>query len=67
MSIFQNPMMLMMGFSLIVFFVLPKITGHLDPETLKEIQESQRGKKNVANAMEMPDISQNLANWLTPK
>ncbi|KAJ3212899.1 ER membrane protein complex subunit 7 [Dinochytrium kinnereticum] len=61
-SIFANPMMLMMGGSLIMFFVLPKMMSGLDPETLKEMQQRQKEQKKV----ELPDISQNLANWLAP-
>ncbi|KAJ3103203.1 ER membrane protein complex subunit 7 [Phlyctochytrium planicorne] len=61
-SILANPMMLMMGGSLVIFFLVPKLMGGLDPETLKEIQQRQREQKKV----ELPDISQNLANWLSP-
>ncbi|KAJ3099678.1 ER membrane protein complex subunit 7 [Phlyctochytrium bullatum] len=61
-SIFANPMMLMMGGSLLMFFLLPKMMSGLDPETLKEMQQRQREQKKV----ELPDISQNLSNWLAP-
>ncbi|KAI8849297.1 hypothetical protein BC829DRAFT_391960 [Chytridium lagenaria] len=62
MSILSNPMILMMGGSLVMFFVLPKMMSGIDPETLKEMQQRQKEQKKV----ELPDISQNLANWLAP-
>lgn len=40
-SLLANPMMLTMGFSVISLFVLPKLIQNMDPETLKEIQETQ--------------------------
>ncbi|KAJ1567386.1 hypothetical protein HK405_006154, partial [Cladochytrium tenue] len=46
-----------------MFFFLPKMMSGMDPETLKEIQDRQQSQRQ---ALEMPDISQNLANWLAP-
>ncbi|KAJ3308150.1 Diphthamide biosynthesis protein 2 [Blyttiomyces sp. JEL0837] len=62
-SIFANPMMLMMGGTLLMFFLLPKMAGGLDPELVKDIQEKQKEQKK---AVESLDISQNLANFFAP-
>jgi len=40
-SLLANPMMITMAFSVISLFVLPKMIANMDPETLKEIQETQ--------------------------
>ena len=69
MSIFANPMMLMMGFSLIMIFALPRMMSNMDPEILKEINE--KSKSNAAMLtqpqLDMPDVSQGLANFFQPK
>ena len=54
-------MILMMGFSLVLFLVMPYMMKNLDPESLKEIQESQAQIK----APELPDISSKLASMFS--
>ncbi|KAL1918445.1 uncharacterized protein VTP21DRAFT_3105 [Calcarisporiella thermophila] len=61
-SLFSNPLMLMMGFSLIMLFVMPKMLANIDPEMLKELQESQQQSRGPAR--ELPDISQQLASLM---
>eukprot|EP00003_Mantamonas_plastica_P033196 TRINITY_DN9385_c0_g1_i6.p1 TRINITY_DN9385_c0_g1~~TRINITY_DN9385_c0_g1_i6.p1 ORF type:complete len:218 (+),score=67.37 TRINITY_DN9385_c0_g1_i6:62-655(+) len=39
-DIMANPMFLMMGFTLLLAFVVPKLMGQLDPEDMKELQET---------------------------
>ncbi|ORX98970.1 hypothetical protein K493DRAFT_313391 [Basidiobolus meristosporus CBS 931.73] len=64
-SLFANPMMLMMGVSVVMMFLLPKMMDNIDPEALKEIQENQATSQNVLN--DMPNISQTLANLMSPQ
>ncbi|KAK9762671.1 hypothetical protein K7432_011374 [Basidiobolus ranarum] len=64
-SLFANPMMLMMGVSVIMMFLLPKMMDNIDPDALKEIQENQASSQNMIK--EMPDISQTLANMMSPQ
>ncbi|KAJ2162566.1 hypothetical protein GGF46_000569 [Coemansia sp. RSA 552] len=40
-SMFANPYMLMVGASLLMVFILPKLQANMDPEALKEIQQGQ--------------------------
>ncbi|KAJ1963287.1 hypothetical protein GGI12_002138 [Dipsacomyces acuminosporus] len=40
-AMFSNPYMMMVGASLVVVFILPKLQANLDPEAMKELQ----GKK----------------------
>ncbi|KAJ3410910.1 hypothetical protein HDV05_003041 [Chytridiales sp. JEL 0842] len=61
-SLFQNPMMLMMGGSLLFFFVFPKMLNGMDPEALKELQE----KRGTQPKIDMPDVSEKLANFFAP-
>ncbi|KAJ3025315.1 UNVERIFIED_CONTAM: Diphthamide biosynthesis protein 2 [Siphonaria sp. JEL0065] len=60
--IMGNPMLLMMGGTMVLFFFLPKMMEGLDPEELKKIQESRANQPK----MEMPDVSESLANWFAP-
>ncbi|KAF9977553.1 hypothetical protein BGZ73_005682 [Actinomortierella ambigua] len=53
--LFANPMMLMMGFSVIMLFVMPKMMANMDPQAMEEMQDFQ------APSFEMPDISASLA------
>ncbi|KAI9207307.1 uncharacterized protein BJ171DRAFT_494212 [Polychytrium aggregatum] len=63
-SLFQNPMMLMAIFGLVMVIGMPKLMNSLDQETLQEVR--QQRQQNTPQ-MEMPDISQNLANMFAPK
>ncbi|KAI8922005.1 hypothetical protein DFJ77DRAFT_444922 [Powellomyces hirtus] len=63
-SLLSNPMLLMSGFSMIMFFVMPKMMANL-PE---EVQEEAKGRREEMPQMpQMPDISQGLANWFAPQ
>ncbi|KAI9595598.1 hypothetical protein BDF19DRAFT_440980 [Syncephalis fuscata] len=63
-GLFANPYMLMMGFSVIMLVVMPKMMKSMDPEALQEMQQNQN---NIQNSLEnMPDISQKLANFFAP-
>lgn len=65
-SIIGNPMILMTVVPLGLLLLMPKLIENMDPEALKEFQESQKNKGNPAQPIEMPDVSQALANWFTP-
>ncbi|KAG9299620.1 hypothetical protein G9A89_020791 [Geosiphon pyriformis] len=58
-SIFANPLLIMMGVSVLMLFVMPKMMANIDPEELEQMQKSQ-----PTNPLEqLPDISSALANW----
>ncbi|RIA98685.1 hypothetical protein C1645_748935 [Glomus cerebriforme] len=60
-SLFANPYIIMMGFSVLLLFIMPKMMANMDPNALKELQENQ-----AQNPLpEMPDISTTLANYLS--
>ena len=42
-GMFMNPMVLMMGVTLLIMVVFPKMMQNMDPEQLKEMQEMQKG------------------------
>lgn len=44
MSIVKSPMGLMMGFMLIVVFLMPKLMENMDPEEMKRAQEEMRNQ-----------------------
>ncbi|KAF8937544.1 hypothetical protein EDD21DRAFT_367419 [Dissophora ornata] len=58
-----NPMMLMMGFSVVMLFVMPKLMANMDPEAMEEIQGMQDATQ-MPN-FEMPDIAATLAKFST--
>ncbi|XP_062109228.1 ER membrane protein complex subunit 7 homolog [Humulus lupulus] len=51
MSIVKSPMGLMMGFMVIVMFVMPKLVENMDPEEMRRAQEEMRsqGVPSLAN------------------
>ncbi|KAF9160391.1 ER membrane protein complex subunit 7 [Actinomortierella ambigua] len=59
--LFANPMMLMMGFSVLMLFVMPKMMANMDPQAMEEMQDFQA----QAPSFEMPDISASLAQFTT--
>jgi hypothetical protein len=65
-SIIGNPMILMTVVPLGLLLLMPKLMENMDPEALKEFKESQKNKGNPAKPIEMPDLSQHLANWFAP-
>ncbi|KAG0338109.1 hypothetical protein BG004_007351 [Podila humilis] len=62
-QIFANPMMLMMGFSVLMLFVMPKLLSNMDPEAMEEMQ-AQGGAPEMPT-FEMPDIAATLAKFST--
>ncbi|OAY53647.1 ER membrane protein complex subunit 7 homolog [Manihot esculenta] len=51
MSVVKSPMGLMMGFMLVVMFVMPKLVENMDPEEIRRAQEEmrQQGVPSLAN------------------
>jgi len=45
----MNPMVLMMGFTLLIMVVFPKMMENMDPEQLKEVQQMQGGFADMLN------------------
>ncbi|KAF9131363.1 hypothetical protein BGW39_001871 [Mortierella sp. 14UC] len=62
-SLFANPMMLMMGFSVLMLFVMPKMMANMDAEQMDEMQGMQEDMQMPS--FEMPDISATLAKFTT--
>ncbi|KAG2193312.1 hypothetical protein INT46_008522 [Mucor plumbeus] len=63
MGMFKNPMMLMMGFSAIMMFFMPKMMKSLqnmDPEAANDISKSQADAQKMLS--DMPSLSQMFAN-----
>jgi hypothetical protein len=42
-SMLKQPMVLMMGVTMLLMFAMPKMMANMDPEQLKEMQEMQKG------------------------
>lgn len=63
-GLLMNPMILMSVIPLGLLLLLPKLTEGLDPEALKEIQQQRAAQPQAA--LEMPDVSQKLANFFSP-
>lgn len=62
MGMFKNPMMLMMGFSAIMMFFMPKMMKSLqnmDPEAANDISKSQADAQKMLS--DMPSLSQMFA------
>ncbi len=57
-------MILMSVVPLFLLFLMPKLTEGMDEETLKEMRAN---RQQVSNNVEMPDVSQKLADWFAPK
>ncbi|KAI8146851.1 hypothetical protein BJV82DRAFT_596643 [Fennellomyces sp. T-0311] len=54
-GMFKNPMFLMIGFSALMMFVMPKIMANMDPEALKEMSQSQADAQKML--ADMPSLS----------
>ncbi|KAI9034002.1 hypothetical protein CLU79DRAFT_726597 [Phycomyces nitens] len=54
-GMFKNPMFLMLGFSAVIMFIMPKMMKNLDPEAMKEIGASQSEAQKMLT--EMPSLS----------
>ncbi|KAG0365482.1 hypothetical protein BC939DRAFT_470784 [Gamsiella multidivaricata] len=61
--LFANPMMLMMGFSVLMLFIMPKLMANMDSEAMEEMQGMQEATQ-MPN-FEMPDIAATLAKFST--
>ena len=48
-AMLMNPMVLMMGVTLLIMVVFPKMMANMDPEQLKEMQEMQGGFADMLN------------------
>ncbi|KAK3807751.1 MAG: hypothetical protein J3Q66DRAFT_356391 [Benniella sp.] len=59
--LFANPMMLMMGFSVLMLFIMPKMMANMDPEAMQEVQ----GMHDSVPTFEMPDFAETLAKYTT--
>ncbi|KAJ3388708.1 hypothetical protein HDU84_009553 [Entophlyctis sp. JEL0112] len=66
--IMANPMLLMMGGMFAMFFFLPKVMENMDPEDLKQMQAARADMAGggASGKLEMPDVSESLANWFAP-
>lgn len=45
-SILKNPMLIMMGVTLLMTLAIPKMMGNLDPEALQELQNGANSQQN---------------------
>jgi len=61
-SILMNPMALMMGFTLLIMLVMPKMMANMDPEQLKEMQQMQGGLADLLNPEKLKEKQQQLEN-----
>ncbi|KAK4742699.1 hypothetical protein SAY87_000700 [Trapa incisa] len=59
MSIVKSPMGLMMGFMLIVVFLMPKLMENMDPEEIKRAQEEMRSQGVPSLANFLPGAARN--------
>jgi hypothetical protein len=61
-AILMNPMALMMGVTLIIMLVMPKMMANMDPEQLKEMQQMQGGLADMLNPEKLKEKQQQLEN-----
>ncbi|KAG2224914.1 hypothetical protein INT45_010863, partial [Circinella minor] len=62
-AMFKNPMFLMIGFSALMMFALPKLMANMDPEALKEMSQSQAdAQKMVSDMPSLSDMFNNARN-----
>ncbi|KAJ3163519.1 hypothetical protein HDU86_000099 [Geranomyces michiganensis] len=66
-SLLSNPMLLMSGFSMLLFFFMPKLMSHIPPPEEEANGKDAAPPQDVPQLPTMPDISQNLANWFAPQ
>ncbi|KAJ3283817.1 hypothetical protein HK104_010216 [Borealophlyctis nickersoniae] len=65
-SLLSNPMLLMSLGTLVMVFVMPKLAQALPEEEPQQQQQTARAREEVPQ-IQMPDISQSLANWFAPQ
>ncbi|KAI8370434.1 uncharacterized protein BYT42DRAFT_582392 [Radiomyces spectabilis] len=54
-GMFKNPMFLMLGVSGVIMFAMPKLMANMDPETMKEMAQSQSDAQKMLS--DMPNLS----------
>ncbi|CAN6620787.1 hypothetical protein TRVA0_008S01266 [Trichomonascus vanleenenianus] len=60
-SMLKSPMMLMSLVSLVMVFLLPKLTENMDPEALKELQDRQARSTQAAEKVQNFDMAAYMA------
>jgi len=60
-GMFKNPMMLMMVFGGMMVFAIPYITKNIDPEVMKEIEQSQSKISNLQSSIQNGDLRAGVA------
>jgi len=56
-GMFSNPMMLMMLFTGLMMFAMPKLMENMDPELVKEVEEKQNRMFSAQNRIKEGDVS----------
>ncbi|KAG1363973.1 putative ER membrane protein complex subunit 7 [Cocos nucifera] len=51
MSLLKSPMGLMLGFMVIVVFLMPKLMENMDPEEMRRAQEEMRGVPSLSSML----------------
>ncbi|KAJ1655511.1 hypothetical protein IWQ61_004744 [Dispira simplex] len=65
MGMLASPYILMMGFTLVMLFVMPKLQANMDLENSEEWEEEKlRMQKQIGN-LQAPDVAASLASWMT--
>lgn len=54
----MNPMVIMMGVTLVIMVVFPKMMANMDPEQLKEMQQMQGGLADMLNPEKLKEKQQ---------
>ncbi|KAL1520385.1 hypothetical protein AB1Y20_021971 [Prymnesium parvum] len=57
-SLLMNPMAIMMGVTLLIMVVFPKMMANMDPEQLKEMQQMQGGIADMLNPEKLKEKQQ---------
>ncbi|KAJ1982232.1 hypothetical protein H4R33_005079 [Dimargaris cristalligena] len=65
-SMFASPYMLMMGVTVLMMFVMPKLQAGLDPEGKQELEAETSKMHKQMNSLQTPDFAASLANWMSP-
>ncbi|KAJ1913525.1 hypothetical protein IWQ60_009169 [Tieghemiomyces parasiticus] len=65
-GMFTSPYMLMMGVTVLLMFVMPKLQASMDPESQKEWEEEKGKLQTQMNSLQAPDVAASLAKWMSP-
>jgi len=57
-AMLMNPMVIMMGVTLLIMVVFPKMMANMDPEQLKEMQQMQGGLADMLNPEKLKEKQQ---------